>query len=116
MMQAMVLVGVLAICAVSGVLLTYRPRWTPGPEEPTGSYVVPPPPVPGPPPATVTPSPPPAAVAVPAKPSQPLPPAGAADPPTPALSAARRGRNSGFHRFSPAAPTPVRRITPGVTR
>ncbi|MFI7547590.1 hypothetical protein [Actinoplanes sp. NPDC049599] len=131
MMQAMVLVGILAICAASGLLLTYRHRWAPDPDEPTGSYAAPTPPVPSPPPATAAPGPapvpaapgsrpaasapsatalPPAAAGVPVKPSQPLPAAPADASP---VAAARLGRNSGFNRFAPA---PVRRITPGVYR
>jgi hypothetical protein len=122
MMQAMVLVGVLVICAVSGVVLAYRPRWTPGPEEPTGSYALPTPPVPSLPPVIAAPSVPPvaaapgrppAAVHAPVKPSQPLPTEIVAAPPVPAVPPVRRSRNSGFNRFAPAA---VRRITPGVYR
>ena len=139
MMQAMVLVGVLAICAVSGALLTLRPRWTPGPDEPTGAHAKPAPPAPNPPPATaapssplpaVTPSPQ-AATAAPgsppatAAPDSPLvtaapgfsPAAAVAPVPVrPVASPVRRGRNSGFHRFAPAGPAPVGRITPRVHR
>jgi hypothetical protein len=119
MMQAMVLVGVLAICALSGVLLTYRHRRTPGPEEPTGSCPAPTPPVPSPPPATVTPSLPPAAAAVAVKPSQPLLVEVAAAAPAPSTAAAVRrslSRNSGHNRFAPAAPTAVGRITARAPR
>jgi len=124
MMQAMVLVGVLAICAASAFLLSFRPWRAPGPEEPTGSYAEPTPPVPSPPPVTVVPPSPPTAVAAPVQPSPPLPtefaPAEFAPAaPVPALSRVspgRRGRNSGFNRFAPAAPAPVGRITPGVHR
>ena len=111
MTQAMIVMGVLVICAVSGVLLARRPGRTPGPEEPTGSYTAPTRPVPGAPPATV---------AAPAEPAHPLPlgrPTGrlaprSAAPPAPAprsvaapgsAPAVRRGRNSGFARFAPAA-------------
>ncbi|GAA3342932.1 hypothetical protein GCM10020358_39750 [Amorphoplanes nipponensis] len=113
MTQAMIMMGVLVICAVSGVLLARRPGRTPGPDEPTGSCAAPAPPAPDAPPA---------AVAVPGKPAQPLPaarptplsvapsaptptptptpaPAPAADP----APAVRRARNSGFNRFAPAA-------------
>jgi hypothetical protein len=96
MTQSMVLVGVLAICAVSGVLLTYRPGWTRGPDEPTGSYTAPPPPTPVPPPA-LSPARPSTVAPAPSKPSQPLPVARAATP-----APARRSRNSGFSRFAPA--------------
>jgi hypothetical protein len=105
MTQTMVLMGVLMICAVSGVLLKCRSRWTPGPDEPTGSYLAPTPPVPSPPPATVAPSPPQVTVAAPGKPSQPLPALSVAPPsppPAPAtVSPVRRGRNNGFSRFAP---------------
>ncbi len=129
MMQTTVLVGILAICAVSGALLTYRPRWRPGPDEPAAGHLAPTPPqptappaaaVPGPAPAAVTPSLPPAAVAVPVKPSQPLPTEIAATappaPPRPVAAPARRSRNNGFHRFAPAASPAVGRITPGAHR
>jgi hypothetical protein len=129
MMQTMVLVGILAICAVSGALLTYRPRWLPGPDEPAGSRLAPTPPVPtapqatagpGPSPAAVTPSSSPAAVAVPVKPTQPLPTDAAATalpaPPRPVAAPARRSRNNGFHRFAPASAPAVGRITPGTHR
>ena len=105
MTQTMVLMGVLVICAVSGVLLKCRSPWTHGPDEPTGSYTAPTPPVPSPPPATVTPSPAPVTVAMPSKPSQPLPALSVAPPsPMPAPSTVapvRRGRNNGFARFAP---------------
>ncbi|RSM68800.1 hypothetical protein DMB66_12600 [Actinoplanes sp. ATCC 53533] len=105
MTQTMVLMGVLMICAVSGVLLKCRSRWTPGPDEPTGSYTAPTPPAPSPPPATVAPSLPRATVAMPGKPSQPLPALSVAPPsPTPPpapVSPVRRGRNNGFARFAP---------------
>jgi hypothetical protein len=107
MMQAMVLLGILTICAVSGVLLTHRPRWTPGPDEPTGSYTAPKPPVPSAPAATPATGLPPIAVAAP-KPSQPLPVKVATAAPAPARPPAvpvRRSRNNGFNRFTPA---PVR--------
>ncbi len=124
MSQTMVLMGVLAICAVSGALLNYRSRWKPGPDEPpTGSYTAPTPPVPSPPPTLAAPTPPPATAAAPGKPSQPLP-ATLSVPPAPAapapvavppatvppvtVSTVRRGRNSGFARFAPA---PVRTRT-----
>ena len=97
MTQSMVLVGVLAICAVSGVLLTYRPGWIRRPDEPTGSYTAPPPPAPAPPPPALTPARPPAVAPAPSKPSQPLPVARAAAP-----APVRRSRNSGFSRFAPA--------------
>ena len=105
MTQTMVLMGVLMICAVAGVLLKRRPRWTPGPDEPTGSYTAPTPPVPSPPPATVAPSLPRATAAMPGKPSRPLPALSVAPPsPAPApstVSPVRRGRNNGFARFAP---------------
>jgi len=114
MMQAMVLVGVLAICAVSGALLTYRSRRAPGPElpgpeEPTASPPAMLPPAPGPPPA---------AAAAPVKPTQPLPAetAVAPVPAPPARPPVRRGRNSGFDRFGPAVPAPVVRITARAPR
>jgi hypothetical protein len=122
MTQAMVLVGILAICALSGVLLTGRPRWASGPEEPTGRRLTPTPPVPTPPqaatvpgrpPAAVTPSLPPATAAVPVQPiAAAVPPA----PARPAATPARRGRNNGSHRFAPAAPDAVGRITRGAHR
>ena len=121
MLQAMVLMGILVLCAVIGVLL-YLSRWTAGPDEPTGSYAAPTPPAPCPRPATVVPVlPPPAtlvpelppvadapglppsAVAVPEKAARPLPTEISAAPPRSApASAVRRGRNSGFDRFAPA--------------
>jgi hypothetical protein len=108
MTQAMILMGVLAICAVAGLVLAHRPGWTHGPDEPTGSYTAPTPPVPSPPPATVVPSLPPVVVEVPEKPSQPLPAALSvtpAEPSRPTVQPVRRSRNSGFTRF---APTPAR--------
>ena len=110
MTRTMILMGVLAICAVSGALLIRRSRWLPGPDEPTGSYSAPTPPVPSPPPATVAAAPSLPPVTAPGKPSQPLPAAFSA-PPAPSapavpaastVSSARRGRNSGFARFTPA--------------
>jgi hypothetical protein len=100
MTQTMILVGILAICAVSGALLTYRPGWMHGPDEPTGSYTAPTPPVPNPPPAAAAPVLPPAMAPGPSKPSQPLPVARAAAPST--AVPVRRSRNSGFSRFAPA--------------
>jgi hypothetical protein len=113
MMQAMVLAGVLVICAAAGVLLTFRHGRTQGPDEPTGSYAPPVPPVPSPPPAFTPPSAPPAP-----RPSQPLPveTSAAAPPVVPTPSPVRRsGRNSGFNRYAPAAQG-VRRVTPGTAR
>ena len=101
MTQSMVLVGVLAICAVSGVLLTYRPGRPRRPDEPTGSYTAPPPPAPAPPPA-LAPVRPPVVAPAPSKPSQPLPVARVATP-----APVRRSRNSGFSRFA-SAPGRVR--------
>ncbi|GAA3940147.1 hypothetical protein Aau02nite_60140 [Amorphoplanes auranticolor] len=102
----MILMGVLAICAVSGALLTYRPGWTRGPDEPAGSYTPPPPPVPSPAPAATAPALPPATTVAPGKPSQPVfsvaPPAPVAAAPV-AASPARRSRNNGFDRFAPRA-------------
>ena len=102
MTQAMVLMGVLVICAVAGVLLTGRPGRTPGPDEPTGSYTAPTKPVSGPPPAAVAPTSPP----VPA-PGRPSPPLLSAAPPAPPAVPIRRSRNSGFARFT-AAPARTR--------
>ena len=112
MLQAMVLMGVLVLCAVTVALLRYRSRWTAGPDEPTGSYAAPTRPVPSPSPATVvpllppaaaTPDLPPSAVVVPERPAQPLPTEISAAPPLPAPAGpVRRGRNSGFDRFAPA--------------
>ena len=103
MTQTMILMGVLAICAVSGVLLTYRPGWTRGPDEPTGSYTPPPPPAPSLPPtaAAPIPLPAPAPAVAPSKPSQPV----FSTPPAPTVTApspVRRTRNNGFARFAPA--------------
>lgn len=100
----MILIGVLAICAVSGVLLHHRPGGTRGPGEPTGSYTPPPAPVPSPPPAAG--SPPPAPAPAPVKPSQPLPTTLSVGTPAP-VSPVRRSRNSGFNRFA-AAPVRTR--------
>jgi len=113
MMQAMVLVGILVICAAAGVLLTFRHGRAPGPDEPSGSSPAPIPPVPSLPPAF---SPPTAPLAP--RPSQPLPVETAAAPPAaPAPSPVRRsGRNSGFNRYPPAAAHGVRRVTPGTAR
>jgi hypothetical protein len=103
MTQTMILMGLLAICAVAGALLANRPRWTHGPDEPTGSYTAPRPPLPSPPPAAVAPSSPPVAAEIPEKPSQPLPAALSVTPPAqPTVQPARRSRNSGFARFAPA--------------
>ena len=113
MTQTMILMGVLAICAVSGVLLTYRPGWTRGPDEPTGSYTAPPPPAPSLPPtaAAPVPVPVPAPAVAPSKPSQPV----LATPSTPTVttsSPVRRTRNNGFTRFAPA-PAPAARTRAG---
>ena len=109
MTQTMILMGVLAICAVSGVLLTYRPGWTRGPDEPTGSYTPPPPPAPSLPPTAAAPAPTPAPTPAfaPSKPSQPVlsaPPAPTVTTPAPV----RRTRNNGFARFAPAPATRTR--------
>jgi hypothetical protein len=107
MTQTMILMGVLAICAVSGVLLTYRPGWTRGPDEPTGSYTAPPPPAPNLPPTAAAPAPPQVPAVAPSKPSQPV----LSTPPTPTVttpSPVRRTRNSGFTRFAPAPATRTR--------
>jgi hypothetical protein len=104
MTQTMILMGVLAICGISGVLLTYRPGWTRGPDEPTGSYTAQPPPVPSPPPTAAAPAPLPVPAVSPSKPTQPVlsaPPA-APIPAATTPSPVRRTRNSGFARFAPA--------------
>lgn len=98
MTRTMILMGVLAICAVSGLLL--KRWWTPGRGEPTGSYTAPTPP--SPPPAPAAPSLPPTPAAAAPKPSQPLAAEITVVPPPPPPAPARRGRNSGFARFTPA--------------
>jgi hypothetical protein len=100
MTQTMILVGILAICAVSGALLTYRPGWMHGPDEPTGSYTAPTKPVPSLPPAASAPVLPPVMAPAPSKPSQRLPVARAAA--TSTAFPVRRAHNSGFSRFAPA--------------
>lgn len=109
MTQAMILMGILALCAISGVLLKCRSRWAPGPDEPSGSYTAPPPmpgprpALPSPPPVAAMPSPPPVTAASPGKPSQPVHAVLSVPPPSASpVTSARRGRNSGFARFSPA--------------